>query len=379
MVTFNYDVTGMPDKNTLDVWYHHLQDEADAAYLYRILGREEKNERKSSIYFQLADVEDRHKEAWLEMFAKNNIVSKNLKPSVRAKFFGWVAERFGTGLLSKMMLREEGLEVKSYLDLYNTTDSDDTKVIALQLAKDSAEHSGKLSTLLDSEGESWHQIESGGLLRNVIYGFNDGLTANFGLIAGVIGANVEHHIVLISGISGMFADALSMASSGYLAAKSEKEVYENEMNMEAEEIKLMPELEAEELSLIYQAKGMKASDAKKLADEIIQNPELALKESVREELGISERVTSPMREGWITGTATAVGALIPVSPFLFFEGALAVWISFIISMIAHFIVGAARSTFTGRSIFRSGFDMFIVGVGIAVIGYFIGELISRFL
>ncbi len=87
---------------------------------------------------------------------------------------------------------------------------------------------------------------------------------------------------------------------------------------------------------------MKTADAKKLADEIIQNPELALKESVREELGISERITSPFREGWITGAATAIGALIPVSPFLFFEGAMAVWISFIISMIAHFIVGAAK-------------------------------------
>ncbi|MBA3705962.1 MAG: VIT1/CCC1 transporter family protein [Bacteroidetes bacterium] len=369
----------MVDKNTLAIWYHHLQDEADAAYLYRILGKEEKNEKKRNIYFQLADVEDRHKDAWLEMFAKNNIKSKNLRPSARAKFFGWVAERSGTGLLSRMMLREEGLEVKSYLGLYNTTDSKDTKVIALQLAKDSAEHSGKLTTLLDSEGESWHQIETGGLLRNIIYGFNDGLTANFGLIAGVVGANVGHHIILISGISGMFADALSMASSGYLAAVSEKEVYEHEMNMEAEEIKLMPDLEAEELSLIYQAKGMNIADAKKLADEIIKNPELALKENVREELGISERITSPIREGWITGVATAIGALIPVSPFLFFEGTTAVWISFIISMIAHFIVGAARSTFTGRSIFRSGFDMFVVGVGIAVIGYFIGELISKYM
>ncbi|MEO8664113.1 MAG: VIT1/CCC1 transporter family protein [Ignavibacteria bacterium] len=368
----------MTEKETLKIWYHHLQDEADAAYLYRILGKEEKNENKKSIYLQLADVEDRHKDAWLEMFAKNNIESKKLKPSSRAKFFGWIAEKFGTGLLSKIMLREEGLEVKSYLGLYNSTNSTDTKAIALQLAKDSAEHSGKLTTLLDSEGESWHQIESGGLLRNIIYGFNDGLTANFGLIAGVIGANVGHHIILISGISGMFADALSMASSGYLAAVSEKEVYENEMKMEAEEIKLMPELEAEELSLIYQAKGMEVNDAKKLADEVIKNPELALKESVREELGISERITSPLREGWITGVATAVGALIPVSPFLFFEGAAAVWTSFIISMIAHFIVGAARSTFTGRGIFRSGFDMFVVGVGIAVIGYFIGEMISRF-
>ena len=367
----------MIDKSTLETWNHHLQDEADAAYLYRILGKLEKNEKKSRIYSQLAVVEDKHKEVWLEMFKKNNVKRKEPLPSSRAKFFGWVANKFGTGLLSKMMLREEGLEVKSYLDLYNQSGSDQTKTIALQLAKDSAEHSGKLTTLLDSDGESWHQTESGGMLRNVIYGFNDGLTANFGLIAGVIGANVEPHIILLTGVSGMFADALSMASSGYLAAKSQNEVYEYEKRMEADEIRLMPELEAEELSLIYQAKGMSEEDAQNLANDIIKDPELALKESVREELGISENDTTPFREAWITGIATAIGALIPVAPFFFLEGITAIWTSFTISMVAHFLVGAARSAFTGRSIFRSGFDMFIVGMGIAVVGYFIGEFISR--
>ncbi len=369
----------MIDKETLEIWNHHLQDEADAAYLYRLLGKLETNENKSRIYTQLADVEDKHKDVWLDLFLKNKIETGKLKPSSKAKFYGWFARTFGTGLISKIMLREEGLEVKSYLGLYNQSGSSQTKDIALQLAKDSAEHSGKLTTLLESEGESWHQIESGGLLRNVIYGFNDGLTANFGLIAGVIGANVQPHIILLTGISGMFADALSMGSSGYLAAVSQREVYEHEKRMEAEEIRLMPELEAEELSLVYQAKGMNREDAARLANEIIKNPELALKESVREELGISESATTPFREAWITGLATAIGALIPVAPFFFLEGAVAIWTSFIISMIAHFVVGAARSAFTGRGIFRSGMDMFVVGIGIAVIGYFIGELISRYL
>ncbi|HMS64738.1 MAG TPA: VIT1/CCC1 transporter family protein [Ignavibacteria bacterium] len=367
------------EKETIDIWKHHLQDEADAAYLYKILGNIEKNENKSSIYLQLAEVEEKHKQVWLELFLKNNIKSDDISISPKAKFYGWYAKKFGTGLISKLMMREEGLEVKPYLGLYNQSSSVQTKDIALQLAKDSAEHSGKLTTLLESEGESWHQIESGGLMRNVIYGFNDGLTANFGLIAGVIGASVQPHIILLTGISGMFADALSMGSSGYLAAVSQGEVYDHEKKMEAEEIRLMPELEAEELSLVYQAKGMNKADAQQLANEIIKNPELALKESVREELGISESTTSPFREAWITGLATAIGALIPVAPFFFLDGTFAVWTSFIVSMIAHFIVGAARSVFTGRGIFRSGLDMFIVGIGIAVIGYFIGELISRYL
>lgn len=365
------------DKKILKTWFHHLQDETDAAFLYKILAGREVNENKKRIYTQLSEVEEKHKSVWLDLLKKNNITVKNLKPSAKANIFGKLASGFGTGFLSKMMLREEGLEVKSYLGLYNSSSSEQTKDIALRLAKDSAEHSGKLTELLESEGESWHKAESGGLLRNVIYGFNDGLTANFGLLAGVIGADVEHSIVLISGLSGMLADALSMGSSGYLAAVSESEVYENEKKMEADEIRLMPELETEELSLIYQSKGMDKDSADKLSVEIISNPELALKEKVREELGISESSSSPLREGWITGVATAIGALIPVFPFLFFEGKAAVWISFSISMASHFFVGAARSAFTGRGIFRSGFDMFAVGIGVAVIGYFIGEMISK--
>ena len=123
----------------------------------------------------------------------------------------------------------------------------------------------------------------------------------------------------------MVADALSMGSSGYLAAKSEREVFEHEIAMEREEIRLMPELEREELSLLYQAKGMPEAQAAALATQIMHDPERALEEKVREELGIGEASSTPMREAWITGTATALGAFIPVAPFLFSTGPGAIW------------------------------------------------------
>ena len=274
-------------------------------------------------------------------------------------------------------MNEEAEEVKSYLNLHKSSTDKETKDIALQLAKDSAGHASKLMDIKGTTEEPWHRSESGGLLRNVVYGFNDGLTANFGLIAGMIGASAAPHIILISGISGMLADALSMGSSGYLAAISEKEVYDHERKMEKEEILLMPELETEELALIYESKGMNKEDANNLAVEVMKDPAQALEEKVRIELGIGEANMSPFREGWITGLATAIGALIPVFPFLFFTGSTAIAIAFSISMLAHFGVGAARSFFTGRGIFRSGFDMFVVGFGIAAAGYFIGEFISK--
>ena len=367
----------MIEKKSISSWKKHLQDEIDAAYLYRIIAGQINDEKKKDIYLKLAGVEDKHIAIWKEMISKNNVKITADKPSIKANLMVWASKKFGTWILSKALMNEEATEVKSYLGLYNSTDDTPTKSIALRLARDSAQHAGKLMSIKGTHDEPWHRSESGGVLRNVVYGFNDGLTANFGLIAGVIGASVAPHIILISGISGMLADSLSMGASGYLASISEKEVYDNERKMEQEEILLMPELETEELALIYESKGMNKFDAQALAIERMKNPKSALEEKVREELGIGEQNINPIKEGWITGTATAVGAIIPVLPFFFLNGFPAIWTSFIIAMLAHFGVGAARSFFTGRGIFRSGFDMFVVGFGIAAIGYFIGEFISH--
>jgi vacuolar iron transporter family protein len=250
---------------------------------------------------------------------------------------------------------------------------------ALVLARESAEHATTLGEIAGKGGEPWHKTESGGFLRNVVYGFNDGLTANFGLVAGVIGAGIvnQHETVVVAGVAGLIADALSMGSSGYLASKSEREVYEYEISMEKTEVELMPEIERDELAIIYEAKGMDRSSAHTLATQMMADPEQMLKEQVQEELKIGEFSMSPLREGWVTGLATAFGAAIPVFPFLIWQGSTAIAVSFTISMLSHFVVGAARSVFTGRSVFRSGFDMFVVGVGVAVVGYFVGGWVGR--
>ena len=178
------------------------------------------------------------------------------RPSLRARTLAWLARRFGSGVLLSMLTREEGEEVKGYLSLHRQSEQGTAKDTALTLARESAAHAERLQELSGASGEPWHQTSSGGFLRNVVYGFNDGLTANFGLVAGVIGADVHSSFILVSGMAGMVADALSMASSGYLAAKSEIEVYAHEIAMEKEELRMMPEVEEEELALIYEAKGV---------------------------------------------------------------------------------------------------------------------------
>ena len=366
-----------PDRKTLTAWMHHLGDETDAAYLYRILASSEKNPQRSDIYLRIAHVEDRHVGLWRDLLAQHGHQLEAPKPSVRARFLAWLARRFGPSILLSLLLREEGQEVRGYIALHRESKPGATKETALTLAKESAEHADTLRDLAGATGEPWHRAKTGGFLRNIIYGFNDGLTANFGLVAGIIGAQVESQIVLVAGVAGMIADALSMGASGYLASKSEQEVYDHEIATEREEIKLMPELEQEELALLYEAKGISRERAQNMASDIMQDPEKALQEKVRDELGIGTAHATPFQEGWITGTATAVGALIPVAPFLLFDSATAIWTSFTVAMICHFAVGSARSAFTGRSIVRSGLDMFAVGLGVAIVGYVTGDLISQ--
>lgn len=364
------------DPKTLQNWTHHLHDEADAAFLYSALARAETGASRRDIFQRLAEVEHRHVELWREMFQRHGVDVQAPPPSRRARTLAWIAGRFGPSLLTSMLLREEGEEVTGYMRLHRESAPGPARDTALILARESAEHAKTLSGLTNAAEEPWHQTGSSDFLRNVVYGFNDGLTANFGLVAGVIGASVPTGIVLVSGVAGAIADALSMGASGYLAAKSEREVYQHEIAKERDEIRLMPEVEEQELALIYEAKGMARESAAQLAAEVLADPKRALKEKVREELGIGASHSTPLREGWITGVATAVGAFIPVLPFLLMGGRTAIWASFILAMLAHFAVGAMRTFFTGRGALRSGFDMFVVGLGVAAVGYLVGGFIS---
>ena len=376
----------------------HWQDEGESAYIYKVLASLEKGEQRRQIFERLAEVELRHQATYLQMLREGGESVGEWKPGLRTRLMAWLARHGNASVVLGLRVADESREVRLYLGESKTEEAaaatgtataDGGKLAAegrtraaergktvRSIAREEANHAEVLSELRGAKGEPWHHSGSGGFLRNVIYGFNDGLTANFGLVMGVIGAQVPESAVILSGISGLVADALSMGGSGFLAAKSEQEVWQHEIAMEREEMELMPEVETEELALLYEAKGMPAEAARKAAVQVMADPEIALQEKAREELGISGEVASPMREALTTGIATACGAIIPVFPFLFGVGLLTMWISFAISMLAHFVVGAARSVFTGRGVIRSGIDMFVVGLGVAVVGFLIGALIT---
>src|SRR4030095_14185201 len=260
-----------PDPSRADEsWDEHYRDDRDAAFLYRALAAVELNRDRKELFEKLAVVEDRHAERWRQLFADSGRPLPPYTTAPRTRLLAWVARHFGTSVILPLMLAEEGREVQAYLGMARHSSHRETHQAAIDIASDSAVHARELSEMMGREGEPWHVGGAGGYLRSVVYGFNDGLTANFGLVAGVIGANVAPHIVIISGIAGAFADALSMGASGYPAAKSEAEIQADQTELERHEMRLMPDLEEEELALIYQAKGLPADRARETARAMMQ-------------------------------------------------------------------------------------------------------------
>jgi VIT1/CCC1 family predicted Fe2+/Mn2+ transporter len=350
----------------------YYRDEMDAAWLYRMLASHERDAARKAIFERLITVEDAHVDRWKSLFEAQGATVPRFAPSLQSRLLAWAGRVFGSSAVLPIIVRQETREVTSYLHLARRARHQSTHDAAMAIASESAAHAQSLSESMGREGEPWHVTAGSGYLRSVVYGFNDGLTANFGLVAGVVGANVEPHVLILTGVAGALADALSMGSSGYLAAKSEAEVAARQVAMEKVEMRLMPDIEERELAIILEAKGLTPERAAETARAMMGDPAQALETKVQEELGIQPPAVTPLADGLATGSATAVGALIPLVPFFMMEASSAIWMSLTIAMLAHFAIGAARSVFTGRGVWASGRDMFLVGFGVAAAGYVIG-------
>lgn len=357
------------------VWTEYYRDEMDAAWLYRALASHERDPTRRAIFERLVTVEDEHVERWRGLFEAQGAEFPSHAPSMQSRALALAGRAFGSSAVLPIIVRQETREVASYLRLARRSRQKSTQDAAMAIATESAEHAQHLSESMGREGEPWHATVGSGYLRSVVYGFNDGLTANFGLVAGVIGANIAPELLIVTGVAGALADALSMGASGYLAAKSEGEVAARQIAIEKEEMRLMPDLEEKELAIILEAKGLTPERARETAQAMMADPRQALETKVQEELRIQPPSVTPLADGLVTGTATAIGALIPLVPFFTMDARIAIWVSLTVAMLAHFAIGAARSVFTGRSLWASGRDMFVVGFGVAAAGYLIGRLL----
>jgi VIT1/CCC1 family predicted Fe2+/Mn2+ transporter len=226
--------------------------------------------------------------------------------------------------------------------------------------------------------EGRHRSAGGNALRAAVLGANDGLVSNLSLVMGVAGATLAGKGVLIAGVAGLLAGAISMALGEWLSVQSSRELYSHQIATEKEEIETAPEEEAEELALIYESRGLSRENARSLATQILSNKETALDTLAREELGVNpEELGGSAWEAAITSFFLfALGAILPVAPFIFSSGMPAVFMSVGLSVIGLFVLGAVITLFTGRSILYSGFLMVLFGLLAAAVTFGIGKLIG---
>jgi len=226
--------------------------------------------------------------------------------------------------------------------------------------------------------EKRHRSVGGNAIRAAVLGGNDGLVSNFSLVMGIAGATANQQGVLLAGVAGLLAGALSMALGEWISVKSSQELYENQMQLEMEELEINPEGEKQELKLIYMAKGIPEDQAKDIVEELMKNKEHAHEVLVKEELGINaeELKGSAMEAALSSFVLFAIGAIIPVFPFMFTSGMKAIVLSTIASAIGLFLIGAAITLFTGRNVWFSGFRQVFFGLAAAAVTFGIGKLIG---
>jgi VIT1/CCC1 family predicted Fe2+/Mn2+ transporter len=214
-------------------------------------------------------------------------------------------------------------------------------------------------------------------LRAAVFGANDGLVSNLSLVMGIAGASSDNKLIVLAGIAGLLAGAFSMAAGEYISMQSQREMFEQQIAVEREEMRVMPEIEQEELAAIYRAKGVAPADAKRIAAQLMEDPVKALDTKVREELGLD-----PDQLGSSWGAATysfvtfAIGAAIPLVPFLITSGQTAFVVSLGLAFVALFAVGAGVSIVTGKGVLFSGTRQVIIGAAAAAVTYGVGSLIG---
>jgi len=329
-------------------------DETRSAYLYRVMAEIERGSPRSSLFVELA----REAEGQAAIWAKNAGLASVpvFVPDLRTRIVAGLLRHFGPrpmrGILVAMKVR--GLSVYSH-----------------------AAPGHPAPTSVEEVGKRHRGIAGGGNLRAAVFGINDGLVSNASLILGVAGASASNGTILLSGIAGLLAGAFSMAAGEYVSVRSQREMYEHQIGLERAELAEYPEEEAEELALIYAARGMSVGDAHDLAQRTIANPQVALDTLAREELGLNpQELGSPWGAAMSSFFSFAAGALVPLAPFLFARGDGALIAAVAMTAAALFGVGSMISLFTGRSALRDGLRMLVIGGGAGVVTYLVGMLLG---
>jgi vacuolar iron transporter family protein len=356
----------------------NLQTEIDAGYLYLKLAENEEDETISHVFRQMSEIEAGHARA----FAKNLFpgMAELPGPSIQARTLNRIGKIFGYNyVLGALMDTEKSLSgaiisKKKEKDIVITgSETNHVKILRSLLEKEAKVTGSNLAKF-----ESRHRSVGGNALRAAVLGGNDGLVSNFSLVMGIAGATAGQTGVLLAGIAGLLAGALSMALGEWISVKSSQELHENQMQLEMDELETNPEGEMQELALINMAKGVPEKQAYEMAANLMKDKNQAYEVLVKEELGINaeELKGSAMEAAIYSFILFSIGAVIPVIPFMFTHGMPAIIISVIVSSLGLFLIGSAITLFTGRSIWFSGFRQVLFGLAAAAVTFGIGKLIG---
>jgi VIT1/CCC1 family predicted Fe2+/Mn2+ transporter len=359
-------------------WRRNYRDELDSAALYRILARHEPDSTLAGVYERIAATEDRHRGLWAQKLAAAGEDPAAIGTSGRVRLLGALAGRFGGRFALPLVRAMEIGADRGY--------AGQPEAKALGLDADERSHA-RLFATLGAQGrgdaslipriEGRHKTGGGNTLRAAVLGANDGLVSNLSLVMGVAGAAPASGVVLLAGLSGLMAGALSMALGEWISVQSSREALERQVGVEREELETVPEEERAELALIYQAKGVPSEEAERLAARIVENPRTALDTLVREELGLDPReLGSPWRAAVSSFLLFVAGAIIPVLPFFFAAGWPAIVASAALSAVGLFAIGAAITLFTGRGFLASGLRQLWIGLAAALVTFGIGRLVG---
>jgi vacuolar iron transporter family protein len=378
----------------------NLRLERDAIALYDSLARIERDPHRATAFQTIAGNERRHADIWAQKLREaGTTVPEPASPSTRIRFIVLVARLFGTRAVSDLVRALEGEEEQSY--------SDQSSPEVASIAADEREHA-EIWRRLDqapaghapvgpaltpgpapdsghaalAAEETWHRAGRTGTLRAAIFGVNDGLVSNLALVMAVTGASsqsavVQNELIVLAGVGGLLAGAFSMGAGEWISMQSQRELFERQIALEREELKIMPEEEEAELASIYERKGLPRADARRVADRLMADPEAALDTKVREELGLDpDELGSPWGAAIGSFLAFSAGAFVPLAPFLMTRGSAATAASLVLAFVALFAVGAGVSLLTGRGTLFSGLRQVAIGAGAAGVTYVVGSFIG---
>jgi VIT1/CCC1 family predicted Fe2+/Mn2+ transporter len=367
------------DAAKITVWQENLRDERDGVALYRGLAGAERDAVRAQEFAALAEAEERHAAIWRHKLEKAGVPLPPERPSPRVRVLIWMARRFGTQTVLPLVVLGESSDVAKYARQGGRESA--------ALVVEEQEHGATLRRLsgvkpqspqaLIGERERWHRVGRGGTLRAGVFGANDGLISNLSLVLGVAAAGAQRGTLLVTGLAGLFAGALSMAIGEYVSVASQRDILRRQIVLERRELIEAPEEEEAELAQLLREKGLTEAQAGETAHQIMQNPDSALDTLVREELGLDPGdLGSPARVALSSFSTFATGAALPLVPLLFLSGRAAAVAAAVVGGVVLAAIGGLLGFLAGTSPLRSAARMVVLAALAAAVTVSVGRLVG---